>query len=141
MLAKELWIVVHSSRRQVSSPQAQWPARQTLPAPAIAAIRAGAENGGLGRASESPRHDLRRRGDVRKYVSDATDGKFSIQVFPAGELFPGLQVLDKVQDGTVEMGHTALYYYWGKDRHSASAHRPVRPELPAAERLVVLWRR
>jgi len=38
-----------------------------------------------------------------------------IQVFPAGELFPGLQVLDKVQDGTVEMGHTALYYYWGKD--------------------------
>jgi TRAP-type mannitol/chloroaromatic compound transport system substrate-binding protein len=50
-----------------------------------------------------------------KYVSDATDGKFSIQTFPAGELFPGLQVLDKVQDGTVEMGHTALYYYWGKD--------------------------
>ncbi len=50
-----------------------------------------------------------------KYVSEATDGKFTIQVFPAGELFPGLQVLDKVQDGTVEMGHTALYYYWGKD--------------------------
>ena len=50
-----------------------------------------------------------------KYVSEASDGKFSIQVFPAGELFPGLQVLDKVQDGTVEVGHTALYYNWGKD--------------------------
>jgi TRAP-type mannitol/chloroaromatic compound transport system substrate-binding protein len=50
-----------------------------------------------------------------KYVSEATDGKFSIQCFPAGELFPALQVADKVQDGTVEMGHTASYYYWGKD--------------------------
>ncbi len=50
-----------------------------------------------------------------KFVSEATDGKFSIQPFPGGELFPGLQVLDKVQDGTVEVGHTALYYYWGKD--------------------------
>ena len=50
-----------------------------------------------------------------KYVSDATDGNFQIQSFPSPELFPGLQVADKVQDGTVEVGHTALYYYWGKD--------------------------
>jgi TRAP-type mannitol/chloroaromatic compound transport system substrate-binding protein len=28
---------------------------------------------------------------------------------------PGLQVLDAVQNGTVECGHTALYYYFGKD--------------------------
>ena len=28
---------------------------------------------------------------------------------------PGLQVLDAVQNGTVEMGHTASYYYFGKD--------------------------
>ena len=28
---------------------------------------------------------------------------------------PPLQVLDAVQAGTVEMGHTALYYYFGKD--------------------------
>ena len=28
---------------------------------------------------------------------------------------PALQVLDAVQNGTVEMGHTALYYYIGKD--------------------------
>ena len=52
---------------------------------------------------------------MARYVSEATDGKFSIQCFPAGELFPGLQVADKVQDSTVEIGHTALYYYWGKD--------------------------
>src|SRR5436305_12607453 len=52
---------------------------------------------------------------LAKYVSEATDGKFQIQVFAAGELVPGLQVLDAVQIGTAEMGNTALYYYWGKD--------------------------
>jgi TRAP-type mannitol/chloroaromatic compound transport system substrate-binding protein len=45
-----------------------------------------------------------------------TDGKFDIRVFAAGELVPGLQVLDAVQNGTVEVGHTASYYYVGKDR-------------------------
>jgi len=50
-----------------------------------------------------------------KYVSEATDGKFQIQVFAAGEIVPGLQTLDAVQNGTVEMGHTAVYYYIGKD--------------------------
>src|SRR5262249_43532077 len=32
-----------------------------------------------------------------------------------GEIVPGLQVLDAVQSGNVEMGSTAMYYYWGKD--------------------------
>jgi TRAP-type mannitol/chloroaromatic compound transport system substrate-binding protein len=48
-------------------------------------------------------------------VGEITDNRFQIQVFAAGELVPGLQVLDAVQNGTVEMGNTALYYYWGKD--------------------------
>ena len=50
-----------------------------------------------------------------KRIAEITDNKFQIQVFAAGELVPGLQVLDAVQNGTVEMGNTALYYYWGKD--------------------------
>ena len=50
-----------------------------------------------------------------KRVAEITDNKFQIQVFAAGEIVPGLQVLDAVQNGTVEMGNTALYYYWGKD--------------------------
>jgi TRAP-type mannitol/chloroaromatic compound transport system substrate-binding protein len=50
-----------------------------------------------------------------KYVSEATDNKFQIQVFAAGEIVPALQVLDAVQNGTVEMGHSAMYYYIGKD--------------------------
>src|SRR5262249_47757333 len=52
---------------------------------------------------------------LSKYVSEATDGKFQIQVFAAGEIVPGLQVLDAVQNGTVELGHSAQYYFIGKD--------------------------
>jgi len=48
-------------------------------------------------------------------VSEATDGKFQIRVFAAGEIVPGLQAIDAVQAGTVEMCHTAPYYYVGKD--------------------------
>ncbi|SMH60624.1 TRAP transporter substrate-binding protein [Azospirillum agricola] len=48
-------------------------------------------------------------------VAAATDGKFQIRPFASGELVPGLQVLDAVQNGTVECGHTASYYYVGKD--------------------------
>ncbi len=48
-------------------------------------------------------------------VSQLTGGKFTIRAFAAGEIVPGLQVLDAVQAGTVEVGHTAPYYYFGKD--------------------------
>jgi TRAP-type mannitol/chloroaromatic compound transport system substrate-binding protein len=50
-----------------------------------------------------------------KRVEAMTDGKFQIQVFAAGEIVGGLQVADAVQNGTVECGHTASYYYFGKD--------------------------
>ena len=52
---------------------------------------------------------------MAKVVGEATDNKFQIQIFAAGEIVPGLQVLDAVQNGTVEIGHTASYYYFGKD--------------------------
>jgi len=48
-------------------------------------------------------------------VGEITDGKFKITPFAAGEIVPGFQVLDAVQNGTVEMGQTAAYYYIGKD--------------------------
>ena len=50
-----------------------------------------------------------------KYVAEATDNKFQIQCFAAGEIVPGLQATDAVAAGTVEMCHTAAYYLWGKD--------------------------
>src|SRR6188508_776321 len=50
-----------------------------------------------------------------KRIAEITDNKFQVQVFAAGEIVPGLQVLDAVQNGTVEMGNTAMYYYFGKN--------------------------
>src|SRR6266480_7287146 len=52
---------------------------------------------------------------LAKRVAEATDNKFQIRVFAAGEIVPAFQVLDAVQNNTVEMGHTASYYYVGKD--------------------------
>ena len=52
---------------------------------------------------------------MAKRVAEATDNKFQLRVFAAGEIVPGLQVLDAVQNGTVEMAHTASYYFVGKD--------------------------
>lgn len=50
-----------------------------------------------------------------KFMSDATDGKFQIQTFSAGEIVPGLQALDAVQNGSVECAHTPIYFYIGKE--------------------------
>jgi TRAP-type mannitol/chloroaromatic compound transport system substrate-binding protein len=50
-----------------------------------------------------------------KYVSEATDGKFQIQPFAAGEIVGTFQAVDAVGTGTVEVAHTASYYYVGKD--------------------------
>ncbi|WP_342358411.1 TRAP transporter substrate-binding protein DctP [Terrarubrum flagellatum] len=52
---------------------------------------------------------------LAKTVSDATDGKFQIQTFSAGEIAPGLQALDVVQSGAVECAQTPVYFYSGKD--------------------------
>src|SRR5258707_2012489 len=67
-----------------------------------------------------------------KYVADATDNKFQIQTFAAGEIVPGLQALDAVSTATVEMAQTPLYFYIGKEPALAYAtgapfgmnHRP-----------------
>jgi TRAP-type mannitol/chloroaromatic compound transport system substrate-binding protein len=50
-----------------------------------------------------------------KFVAEATDNKFQIQVFPGGEIAPPLEAANEVGKGNVEMCHTACYYYWGKD--------------------------
>jgi TRAP-type mannitol/chloroaromatic compound transport system substrate-binding protein len=52
---------------------------------------------------------------VARLVSEMSDGKFEIQPFAAGEIVPGLQVLDAVANGTVECGHTYSGYYIGKN--------------------------
>ena len=52
---------------------------------------------------------------IAKRCAAATGGKFNIKVFAAGEIVGALQVLDAVQNGTVECGHTVSYYYFGKE--------------------------
>jgi TRAP-type mannitol/chloroaromatic compound transport system substrate-binding protein len=50
-----------------------------------------------------------------KKVKELSGGKFEISVHAGGELMPPLGVVDGVQNGTVEMAHTAPYYFFGKD--------------------------
>ena len=49
-------------------------------------------------------------------VSAMSGGAFTIKAHPAGELVPALEVMDAVQQGSVHVGHTASYYYTGKNR-------------------------
>jgi TRAP-type mannitol/chloroaromatic compound transport system substrate-binding protein len=49
-------------------------------------------------------------------VRAMTGGRFDIRVFQGGEIVPGLQAFDAVEQGTVEVAHTCSYYYVGKDR-------------------------
>ena len=53
---------------------------------------------------------------MARRVAELTDGRFEIRVFAAGEIVPPFGVLDAVQQNTVECGHTASYYYFGKNR-------------------------
>ena len=52
---------------------------------------------------------------LAKFVNEMSDGKFTIDPFAAGEIVPGLQVLDAVANGTVECGHSYGGYYIGKN--------------------------
>lgn len=52
---------------------------------------------------------------LAKRLDKITGGKFQIRVYAGGEIVPGLQVMDAVQQGTVECGHSASYYYVGKN--------------------------
>ena len=53
--------------------------------------------------------------EFAKQVKAMSGGKFEISVHAGGELMPAFGVVDGVQNGTVEMAHTAPYYFHGKD--------------------------
>lgn len=50
-----------------------------------------------------------------KFVAEATDNRFQIQTFGAGEIVPGLQALDAVSSGSIECAQTPIYFYIGKE--------------------------
>ncbi len=49
-----------------------------------------------------------------KRVKMLSGGRLDIKVYGANELIPGLGVFDAVKNGTIEMGHSASYYWQGK---------------------------
>jgi TRAP-type mannitol/chloroaromatic compound transport system substrate-binding protein len=49
------------------------------------------------------------------YVAEATDNKFQIQAYAAGELATSRQALDVVTSGSVECAHTPLSFHAAKD--------------------------
>ena len=77
-----------------SLPEIEWQMATSWP-PALDTIFGGAET-------------------VAKRVEAMTQGKFKIDARAAGELAPGLEVLNVVEQGAVPIGHTASYYYVGK---------------------------
>ncbi len=53
---------------------------------------------------------------IGELTAALTGGRFEIRAYPAGELVPGLQVMDAVQQGTVQVGQSTSYYYTGKNQ-------------------------
>lgn len=49
-------------------------------------------------------------------ITAASDGRLTVEVYPAGELVPALQSLDAVIDGNAEMSHGAAYYWQNKSQ-------------------------
>lgn len=49
-------------------------------------------------------------------VKALSAGRFEIEVHAAGELMPAFGVLDAVQGGTVEIAHTAPYYFYARNQ-------------------------
>ena len=56
---------------------------------------------------------------IAERVSALSGGKIQISVHAAGELVPALEVLDAVGSGAAELGHTAAFYWQGKQPASA----------------------
>ena len=78
-----------------SSPQVVWRLTSSFPA-ALDAIYGGAET-------------------FSRAVSDATDGKFRVEIHPAGEIASPLDGFDAVSKGSIDCAQTALQYHWGEE--------------------------
>ncbi len=52
---------------------------------------------------------------VAQNLRDLTNGEVEVTVYPAGAQVGGLEVYDAVSSGAFAMGHSASYYYTGRD--------------------------
>lgn len=52
--------------------------------------------------------------NLARWVEEMSNGRLKISVYGGGELVPPLGVFDAVSQGTVQMGHSAAYYWASK---------------------------
>ncbi|MCU0492366.1 MAG: TRAP transporter substrate-binding protein DctP [Chloroflexaceae bacterium] len=48
-------------------------------------------------------------------VGEITEGRFKITAEPGGKIVPALQILEAIENGTAPIGHTASFYWVGRD--------------------------
>jgi len=71
-------------------------------------------------------------------IKEMSGGRMEVSIHAAGELMPAFGVVDGVQQGSIEMAHTAPYYFFGKDETFAlGCAIPFWFEQPSDERLDV----
>ena len=76
-----------------------------------------------------------------KAVAQASDNKFQIQVFAAGEIVPGLAAADAVQSGhSRDVPHSIVLLLWKRSDVRIRHVGPVRAQRTNAKRLDVLRR-
>jgi TRAP-type mannitol/chloroaromatic compound transport system substrate-binding protein len=56
---------------------------------------------------------------IAERIRALSGGKLDIAVYAAGEVVPAFEVLDAVGSGVAEMGHTAAFYWQGKEPATA----------------------
>ena len=79
---------------------------------------------------------------VCRYIAEATDNKFLIQPYQAGELAPSRQALDAVSSGSVECAYTPTIFLCRQRPDAGLRHRySVRTEQPPTAVVVDLRRR
>ena len=52
-------------------------------------------------------------------IAQVTAGQIEVELYAAGEIVSGLDVLDAVSSGTAHLGHTASFFWAGKMRAAA----------------------
>ena len=87
-------VVASAEAAAVQGPEIQWRLATSFP-PSLDIIHGAAER-------------------MAARIEELTGGRFRIRVYAANEIVPALQVMDAVQQGTVQAGLTSSYYYIGK---------------------------
>lgn len=87
-------VVASAEAAAVQGPEIQWRLATSFP-PSLDIIHGAAER-------------------MAARIEELTSGRFTMRVYAANEIVPALQVMDAVQQGTVQAGLTSSYYYIGK---------------------------